>query len=173
VKFFLTTMIKCFKDGRSKKMRATDNYLKTLLSYYEEEIEGEAYFYGLVEHFEEQEKLTVLARVERRAAESVVPLLEKYELVPRDESELKIRGEGYVGRHASFDWFEFMTYMVNRYPGYLEDFTALERMAPEEDLCALNDLTDHEVAAIEFAKRELAGDPDSLALLYDYLDPRR
>ena len=170
---FLTTMITCFKDDRSKKMRATDNYLKTLLSYYEEEIEGEAYFYGLVEHFEEQEKLTVLARVERRAAESVVPLLEKYELVPRDESELKIRGEGYVGRHASFDWFEFMTYMVNRYPGYLEDFTALERMAPEEDLCALNVLTDHEVAAIEFAKRELAGDPDSLAPLYDYLDSRR
>ena len=167
---FLTTMITCFKEGRSKKMRATDNYLKTLLSYYEEEIEGEAYFYGLVDHFEEQDKLTVLARVERRAAESVVPLLEKYKLVPGDESKLKARGESYVGRHASFDWFEFMTYMVNRYPGYLEDFTALERMAPEEDLCALNDLTDHEVAAIEFAKRELACDPDSLAPLYDYLN---
>ena len=63
-----------------------------------------------------------------------------------------------------------MTYMVNRYPGYLEDFTALERMAPEEDRYALNNLTDHEVAAIEFAKRELAGDPDSLASLYDYLN---
>ena len=37
-----------------KNMRVTDNYLKTLLSYYEEEIEGEAYFYGLVDHFEEQ-----------------------------------------------------------------------------------------------------------------------
>ena len=154
-------------------MRATDKYLKTLLSYYEEEIEGEAYFYGLADHFEQQEKLTVLARVERRAAESVVPLLEKYELVPRDESELKTRGEGYVGRHASLDWFEFMTYIVNRYPGYLEDFTTLERMAPEEDLYALNNLTVHEVAAIEFAQRELTGDPDSLAPLYDYLDPGR
>ena len=154
-------------------MRATDKYLKTLLSYYEEEIEGEAYFYGLVDHFEQQEKLTVLARVERRAAESVVPLLEKYELVPRDESELKTRGEGYVGRHASLNWFEFMTYIVNRYPGYLEDFTTLERMAPEEDLYALKNMTVHEVAAIEFAKRELAGDPDSLAPLYDYLDPGR
>ena len=111
--------------------------------------------------------------VERRAAESVVPLLEKYELVPRDESELKTRGEGYVGRHASLDWFEFMTYIVNRYPGYLEDFTTLERMAPEEDLYALKNMTVHEVAAIEFAKRELAGDPDSLAPLYDYLDPGR
>ena len=151
-------------------VKATDKYLKTLLSYYEEEIEGEAYFYGLVNHFEEQDKLTVLAKVERRTAESVVPLLEKYGLVPRDESELRLQGESYVGRHASFDWFEFMTYMVNRYPGYLEDFTALERMAPEEDLYALSNLTDHEVAAIEFAKRELAGDPDSLAPLYDYLN---
>ena len=153
-----------------KYMRVTDNYLKTLLSYYEEEIEGEAYFYGLVDHFEEQDKLTVLARVERRAAESVVPLLEKYKLVPGDESKLKARGESYVQRHASFGWFEFMTYMVNRYPGYLEDFTALEKMAPEEDLYALNNLTEHEVAAIEFAKRELAGDPDSLAPLRDYLN---
>ena len=153
-------------------MRATDKYLKTLLSYYEEEIEGEAYFYGLVDHFEEQEKLTVLARVERHAASSVVPLLEKYDLVPRDESELKTRGESYVGRHASFDWFEFMTYIVKRYPDYLEDFTALKRMAPEGDLYALNILMDHEVAAIVFAKRELTGDPDSLAPLYDYLHQR-
>ena len=167
---FLTATTKCFKDGRSKNMRVTDNYLKTLLSYYKEEIEGEAYFYGLIDHFEEQDKLTVLARVERRAAESVVPLLEKYKLVPGDESKLNVRGESYVQRHASFDWLEFMTYMVNRYPGYLEDFTALEKMAPEEDLYALNNLTEHEVAAIEFAKRELAGDPDSLAPLRDYLN---
>ena len=154
-------------------MRTTDKYLKTLLSYYEDEIMGEAYFYGLVDHFEEKGKLTLLARVERRAAESVVPLLNKYDLVPRDESELKTQGESYVGRHESFDWFELMTYIVNRYPGYLDDFTALEKIAPEEDLYALNILTDHEVAAIEFAKRELTGDPDSLAPLYDYLDPGR
>ena len=151
-------------------MGVTDKYLRTLLSYYKEEIEGEAYFYGLVDHFEERDKLTVLARVERRAAESVVPLLEKYKLVPRDASELKTRGVGHVQRHASFDWLEFMTYMLNRYPGYLEEFTTLERMAPEEDLYALKKLTNHEVAAIEFAKRELAGDPDSLAPLCDYLN---
>ena len=151
-------------------MRVTDKYLRTLLSYYEEEIQGETYFYGLIDHFEEQDKLTVLARVERRAAESVVPLLEKYKLVPRDVSELKTRGADHVQRHACFDWLEFMTYMLNRYPGYLEEFSTLERMAPEEDLYALKKLTNHEVAAIEFAKRELAGDPDSLSPLCDYLN---
>jgi hypothetical protein len=31
------------------------NYRQTLLCYYEEEISGEAYFYGLAEHFSERE----------------------------------------------------------------------------------------------------------------------
>ena len=139
------------------------------MSYYEEEVEGEAYFHELADNFEEEGKLTLLARVERRAAESVVPLLKKYKLVPKDESELKARGEGHVQRHASFDWLEFMAYMVTRYPSYLEEFMALEKIAPEEDLYALNYLTEHEVATIEFAKRELTGDPESLVPLCNYL----
>ena len=150
-------------------MRVTGKYLRTLLSYYEEEVEGEAYFHELADNFEEEGKLTLLARVERRVAESVVPLLKKYKLVPKDESELKARGEGHVQRHASLDWLEFMAYMVNRYSSYLEEFMALEKIAPEEDLYALNYLTEHEVATIEFAKRELTGDPESLVPLCNYL----
>ncbi len=150
-------------------METTEKYLKTLLSYYEDEIMGEAYFYGLVDHFDEQEKLTLLARVERRAAESMLPLLKKYGLVPRDEAELKTQGEDDVERHSSFAWSEFMSYMVKRYPGYVDDFKVLEQMAPNEDLYALRILTDHEVAAIKFAKKELAGDPKSLLPLHEYL----
>jgi dimethylamine/trimethylamine dehydrogenase len=62
-----------------------------------------------------------------------------------------------------------MTYIIKRYPGYLDDFKGLENMAPAEDLPALNILTDHEVAVIEFAKMELAGNPDSLLPLNRYL----
>jgi dimethylamine/trimethylamine dehydrogenase len=62
-----------------------------------------------------------------------------------------------------------MTYIVERYPGYVEDFRALEQMAPIEDLSALNVLTDHEIAVIDFAKKALAGDPDSTTPLYLYL----
>ena len=42
-------------------------------------------------------------------------------------------------------------------------------MAPKEDHLVLKILTDHEVAAIEFARREIAGDPDSLDSLNQYL----
>jgi len=152
-------------------METTENYLKTLLSYYEDEIMGEAYFHRLADHFDEREKLVLLAIVERRAAESILPLIRKYGLTPRAESELKALGKADVEHHESFTWPELMSYMVKRYPGYLDDFTALEKIAPEEDLYALNILSDHEVAAIEFAEKELTGDPDSLTPLHEYLQP--
>jgi dimethylamine/trimethylamine dehydrogenase len=152
-------------------MKATEIYLKTVLSYYEDEIRGEAYFYGLANHFDEREKLALLAMVERRAAESILPLIRKYRLTPREEAELKALGGTDAERHASFTWPELMSYMAKRYPGYLDDFTALEKMAPEEDLYALTILTNHEVAAIEFAERELARKLGSLTPLHEYLQP--
>ncbi len=153
----------------------TDNavYLETLLKYYEDEVMGEAYFYGLADHIGgavEREKLALLAEVERRAADVVRPLLEKHGLVPRDEAVLKPLGEAHVEPHRRFSWMELMAYMAARYPAYLDEFEALERLAPEDDLPALKLLTHHEVVAIDFANKEIAGDPDSLASIREYLD---
>jgi len=147
-------------------------YLKTLLLYYEEEIMGEAYFYGMADHFDgaaEREKLAVLAKVERRAADVVRPLVDKHGLVPRDASVLKALGEGAIGRHRHFTWRELMTHITVRFPAYLDEFAALEKMAPEDDLPLLKQLTHHEVVTIDFAHKEIAGDPDSVAPLRHYL----
>ncbi len=151
-------------------METSDQYLQTLLAYYEEEISGEAYFYGLAKHFDESDKFILLAEIERRAAQAILPLLKKYNLTPRSESALKTLGESHVGRHQSHSWPEFLQYILKRYPAYLEDFNRLEQMAPEEDLPALKTLTDHEVEVIAFAKKEMANDPDSLAPLLRYLN---
>jgi dimethylamine/trimethylamine dehydrogenase len=153
----------------------TDNtvYLKTLLKYYEDEVMGVAYFYGLAEHIggaAEREKLGLLAEVERQAAAAVRPLLDKYGLVPRDEATLMALGETHVERHRHYSWTEFVAYMAARFPAYIDDFEGLERLAPDDDLPALKVLTHHEVVAIEFAHREIAGDPDSLAPLREYID---
>lgn len=152
------------------RSKPSARYLDTLLRYYEEEISGEAYFYALAECFDERDKIILLAKTERVAAQAIEPLLEKYGLVPRDEAELKDLGQSYVGLHESYSWPEFMAYVVERYPGYLEDFNALEKMAPKEDLPALNILTEHEVAVIDFAEKELLGDPESLTPLNRYLE---
>ena len=51
---------------------ASSEYLDTLLRYYEDEIRGEAYFFALAEYFEEHDKIVLLGKVERSAAEAVV-----------------------------------------------------------------------------------------------------
>ena len=148
-------------------------YLETLLKYYEDEVMGVAYFYGLADHIGgavEREKFALLAEVERRAADVVRPLLEKHGLIPRHESVLKALGEAHVERHRHYTWMEMMAYMVARYPAYLDEFEALERLAPKDDIPALKRLTHHEVLAIDFAKKEIALDPDSTASLREYLD---
>ncbi|MBX2867408.1 MAG: hypothetical protein KTR18_01945 [Acidiferrobacterales bacterium] len=150
-------------------MSASKKYLDTLLQYYEEEISGEAYLYDLINHFAEKEKLTLLAKVERHAAIAVAPLLTKYKLVPRAEDKLTEEGLEHVAPHAAMEWRVFGQYMADRYPRYLDDFAELENMAPHEDRTLLQFLTSHEVAAIEFARRELENDPESCAPLSQYL----
>jgi len=151
---------------------ATSKYLDTLLLYFEEEIMGEAYFCGFMDYFEQphaREKMDLMAQVERHTAEAVRPLLHKYGLTSRAESKLKLIGEGWLKEREGIDWDGLMEDMAFRYPEYLAQFKALEAIAPEEDLCILNILTEHEVAAIEFARMEIADNPDSTAPLRKYL----
>ena len=150
-------------------LSASPEYLDTLLRYYEDEIRGEAYFFALADHFEEYEKMILLGKVERCAAEAVVPLLQKYGLTPRDESIIQAEGNRHLWGHETYTWVEFLNHIVDRYPGYLDDFNGLEAIAPSEDLYALKALTEHEIAAIDFARKELAGDPASMVPLLQYL----
>ena len=73
----------------SSQAEPSNSYLETLLQYYEEEISGEACFYALAEHFAEREKITLLARIERDAAQAVEPLLQIYGLKPRQPCPIK------------------------------------------------------------------------------------
>ena len=63
--------------------KASQKYLDTLKLYYEEEVEGEAYFAALAERLtdpDEKRKMQMMADVETFAAAAVKPLLDKYRL---------------------------------------------------------------------------------------------
>lgn len=146
-------------------------YLETLCKYYEEEVEGEAYFHAIAERSEQPEqrrKMTLLAEVEALAAEAVQPLILKYGLLPSKRDSLVALGQSEAGR-ASVQWSEQIAEMSRTFPGYVDDFKALEAMAPPEDLPRLKLLTEHEAAAIEFLNRECAGKADSEKPLLQYL----
>lgn len=149
--------------------RAT--YLDRLRLYYEEEIEGEAYFAELSQRFpgrDQRRKLGLLARVERHAAGAMVPLIEKYRLSPRAPGDLRADGQA-AARATPADWPALLAGMRDSYPGYVDAFRELEDMAPPEDRPRLAFLTRHELAALEFLALEATRPEHSSAPLTAYL----
>lgn len=150
---------------------APASYRETLLLYYEEEIEGEAYFATLATRFSDpdhREKLRLLAKVEAHAAFGVEPLIEKYALVPRAADTLIRKGVAEAQSETS-DWAALLSDMRRTYPVYTEQFRVLEAAAPSEDRPHLAFLTRHEVAALEFLALEETRPEDSAKPLRAYL----
>lgn len=155
-------------------MTVSQAYRTTLRSYFEEEIEGEAYFQAMIPFFDEpgaDEKLALLARVERCAAEVMRPLLHRHGLVPRTDEELRELGVRWVRERKGGDlsWQAFVGRMAHDYQRFIPMFEDLEAMAPVDDRPRLALLTEHEHATIRFAEREVAGDPDAASELRRYI----
>ena len=151
--------------------KPSEEYLETLLLYYEEEIEGEAYFAGVARRLsvpEQQDVFDMLARVEAYTADAMRPLIDKYGLTPRSVDELHASGKAQAAKESN-DWRTLMDEMRATYPRYIDDFEKLEAMAPTEDLPGLRIATAHEVAAVDFLNREGANDPDCTAPLRHFL----
>ena len=150
----------------------TQKYLDTLLLYYEEEVEGEAYFQTLAEmagNPDHRHKLQLIAKVEHYAAAITLPLIHKYELSRRSDAVLFKLGQDQA-RKTEKSWINLLEDMGRTFPGYVEDFLRLEAMAPQEDLPRLKLLTAHETAAIEFLDLETSGVRVSVAPLNAYLE---
>ena len=114
--------------------------------------------------------MVLMAEVERYAAEAVRPLLEKYALTPRTDEELGPEGGTWVIEGGMPEWPVIITDIADRYIDYIAEFEALENMAPDTDRPMLKILTDHEFAAIEFGKLEVARSPKSAEPLHRYLE---
>ncbi|MEO0370459.1 MAG: hypothetical protein AAF231_03290 [Pseudomonadota bacterium] len=149
----------------------TREYLDTLVQYYEEEVEGEAYFAEAALAYDDplvREKLELLAECERHAAEAVEPLVRKYGLTPQPAATLQESGRN-DAQGTEVDWAKMIAGMNETYPGYLDDFKGLEALGPDEDQQRLNFLTEHEVAAIEFLRLEAIDPTNSVGPLKAYL----
>ncbi|MCR9113875.1 MAG: FAD-dependent oxidoreductase, partial [Rhodobacteraceae bacterium] len=151
---------------------AGQEYLEKLKLYYEEEIEGEAYFKAIAARLtdpEQRRKMQMMAEVETYAAAAVRPLLDKYGLTPRAAQSLHDNGTAQAAQ-VTDAWDGLIAGMRRSFPAYMDDFYRLEALAPDEDLPALRVLTAHETAAIAFLEAEAAGAADSAAPMRHYLE---
>jgi dimethylamine/trimethylamine dehydrogenase len=150
---------------------AEARYLETLLRYYEEEISGDAYFRALAARLPQPERkaqMILMAEVERHAARAVLPLIRQYCLTPRPDAELAAVGIDWADKGPQ-DWEGMIAYMSDTFPSYVDQFLALEQMAPEADQVFVKMLTQHEVVALEYLGRVANGVADPTEPLVSYL----
>lgn len=144
-------------------------YLSILKQYYDEEVSGEAFYKGLSKYFDdpkELEKISYLAKVEKHAASTVRPLLDKYKITPQSDTELYVIGKNQARQYSRYDWHSLMKEISTNFPNYIGEFIALENMAPTTDQTILRKLTAHEIAVIEFANLELENCPRKLTAAF-------
>jgi hypothetical protein len=90
-------------------------------------------------------------------------------LAPADPDTVLQSGRDEAVSWAVLPWQDIMALMVRDYPAYVTEFHEVKAMAPPEMQTAIQLLIDHEVAFIDFARAELAGDLASEAPLEAYL----
>jgi dimethylamine/trimethylamine dehydrogenase len=139
---------------------------------FEEELSGETYFAALSEAQPDPRRAAIWAKfalIELHTHTALRPLADRLGLAPADPDAVLQSGRDEAVTWAALDWHDIMALMVRDYPAYVTEFEAVKAMAPPEMQAALQLLIDHEVAFIDFAHAELAGDPASAAPLDAYL----
>ncbi len=151
--------------------RIFPDYQSALLICYQEEISGEGYFAGLADQFSgrPREALLMMARMERVTAAVLRPLITAHGLRTEDEAALLAGGRAEAVRQRGITWERFTAGMAEEYHIYMDEFDQLSRLAPEADQAAASIASDHEQALIDFARREVAGDPESLKPIEQFL----
>lgn len=151
--------------------RTFTDYRAALVMAVQEEIAGEAYFARLAELYPGRaaEALRLLAALEAATAAATRPLVDRHGLSLAAPETLCAAGRAEADRDGTAPWPVFVAAMAENYPAFTAEFEQIAALAPPEDrpLCAI--FVDHEVAAVDFARLEVAGDPDSHAPLEAFL----
>jgi hypothetical protein len=152
--------------------RVFPSFKAALAVAFEEEASGQAYFAALATHRSgrEREALELFVRLEELATRALQPMVTAHECAVFTPHGMHRQGEREAASLASFTWPQLLERMVREYPAYVAEFEELVGMAPDADRSTLQLLVDHQMAMIEFARRELAGEPDATAPLISMIE---
>lgn len=150
--------------------RYTDFRAALQLSY-EEEVSGAAYFAELAGFFDGRphEALMLLARIEAVTAAAIRPLVVHYGIEAQPSATLRAAGRTAAESRRGHSWPMLVAEMARDFPAYVAEFDEIIALAPAAERASLSVLRDHEVAAVDFARLELAGDAESLSPLKGFL----
>jgi hypothetical protein len=142
-----------------------------LLNAYEEEVSGAAYFAGLAAQHTGHacEALLLIVEMEEVTARLLQPVIDAAGLCPGDADELAREGHADAEALRGTGWDTLLTGFRDDYGAYVAEFEAVRAAVPPHFRTRADLLVAHEVAIIDFARAELAGEADSQSILRGYL----
>jgi hypothetical protein len=157
------------------KPRHFGSYEEGLRISYEEEVAGEAYFAELAGKHQAENRcaLLLLAEMEQVTARMIAPLLLRHGIAVAEDAELRAQGVAEARAKSSTAWPDLIARMAGTYQCFVDEFIAIEAMAPPEDVPTLGVLVAHEQAMLSFAIMHQRGDSDCLAPLTSFLGEHR
>jgi dimethylamine/trimethylamine dehydrogenase len=139
---------------------------------YEDELRGEGFFASLAaldpipRRAEVWRKMLAIEQVTTQALLSAAQALG---VASRDPQALRAEGAAEADDWRALGWHGALLVMRDEFPVYLTEFGGLLAQTPPAYAHLVDLLIRHEVAFIDFAKAELAGQADSMDVLDDYL----
>ena len=139
---------------------------------YEDELRGEGFFAALAALEPIPRRAEVWRRmlaIEHVTTQALLSAAQALGVANHDPQALRAEGAAEADEWRALGWHGALLVMRDEFPAYLTEFDGLLAQSPPAYAPLIDLLIRHEVAFIDFATAELAGQADSMAVLDTYL----
>ena len=151
---------------------SSEIYRHGILRAYDGEFVAEKVYRELARRcaqYDQRAKFNAIADIERLTCRRLQLIAARLSMTP-SMADWQLVVERRVADLALLSWFDFIDKALRDWPPYVTQFEALKRLAPAGDERPMQQLIDHEVVLVQFARLE-HGDQgiQSLRTLQDFL----
>ena len=143
---------------------------------YEDDLRGEGFFAALAALEPIPRRAQVwrkMLAIEHVTTQALLSAAQALGVANRDPQALRAEGAAEADEWRALGWHGALLVMRDEFPAYLTEFGGLLAQSPPTYAPLIDLLIRHEVAFIDFATAELAGQADSMAVLDTYLSQAR
>ena len=153
-----------------------DSFEQGFRASYEDELRGEGFFAALAALDPIPRRVQVwrkMQAIEHVTTQALLCAAQALGVANHDPQALRAEGAAEADEWRALGWHGALLVMRDEFPVYLTEFDGLLAQSPPTYAPLINLLIRHEVAFIDFATAELAGQADSMAVLDTYLSQAR
>jgi hypothetical protein len=155
-------------------MTTGSDYPACIAELYESEVFGEAAFLALLKAAKnprEKYHFATFLQLETETKARLRPLLLKYDFTLEEGMDPE-QINGIVAAYQGASWADFLGGMKPMIDNFLQRFTQIAALGPDEDRVILESMIKHEMSFVHWIDKELAGEEGSLDAVLEIIQYR-